>query len=142
MTPLMDRLDLAMRHGRYNRSTLSLDLNMSRQAVQNWFSPKVVTQPKIKRLKQIAKLCHCSENWLIYGEGKMLEVDLTENRVREILGGLSDEKLSMVESLSVEEMLKELARLKKINEELQAQNAQLVSNRSAIAYLMQTQDAQ
>ena len=117
--PLMKRFDLVMRHGRYNRSTLSLDLNMSRQAVQNWFSPKVVTQPNKKRLKEVARLCRCSENWLMYGEGEMTE-----------------------ESLSVEERLTEIARLKKIIEELQAKNAQLVSNLSAIADLIKTQDAE
>ena len=117
--PLMKRFDLVMRHGRYNRSTLSLDLNMSRQAVQNWFSPKVVTQPNKKKLKEVARLCHCSENWLIYGEGEMA-----------------------AESLSIEEMLAEIARLKKIIEELQAKNARLVSNYSAIADLIKTQDAE
>ena len=115
----MKRFDLVMRHGRYNRSTLSLDLNMSRQAVQNWFSPKVVTQPNKKKLKEVARLCRCSENWLMYGEGEMTE-----------------------ESLSVEERLTEIARLKKIIEELQAKNARLVSNYSAIADLIKTQDAE
>ena len=118
MPPLMERLDLAMSHGRYNRSTLSKALNLSRTAAQNWFNPKVVTQPNKKKLKEVARLCHCSEKWLIYGEGEMTE-----------------------ESLSVEEMLTEIARLKKIIEELQAKNARLVSNNSVIAGLIKTQDA-
>ena len=119
MPPLMERLDLAMSHSRYNRSTLSKALNLSRTAAQNWFNPKVVTQPNKKKLKEVARLCHCSENWLIYGEGEMA-----------------------AESLSIEEMLAEIARLKKIIEELQAKNARLVSNYSAIADLIKTQDAE
>ena len=78
---VMKRLEMAMNHGLYNRSTLSLDLNMSRQAVQNWFSPKVVTQPKIKRLKQIATLCRVNEDWLIYGEGPMTGKDATKEEL-------------------------------------------------------------
>ena len=125
--PLMKRFDLVMRHGRYNRRSLADDLKMSRQAVQNWFSPKVVTLPKIKTLKEVARLCHCSEKFLIYGEGEM-----------------TGESLSVEKTLTeVEKTLtEEVARLKKIITELQAKNAQFVANSNAIAYLIKTQDAE
>ena len=119
---VMKRLEMAMNHGLYNRSTLSLDLNMSRQAVQNWFSPKVVTQPKIKSLKQIATLCRVNEDWLIYGEGPMTGKDATKEElmVRKVV------------------LATEIERLKKINAVLEKENTSILNTFGRIGDLIGT----